>query len=76
MIKIIIELWSFGNEKNKKVIAEAIIKNNGTGNWSSGNYTTILKSKGRVWKQGETKGFLRRQQNVWRLLKKVLNDII
>lgn len=76
MIKIIIELWPFGNEQKKEVIAEAIIRNNGTGSWYSGNYTTVLRSKGRVWKQGETKGFPRKKQNIWRLLKKILNDII
>ncbi len=38
MLKIIIELHPFGSKKRKKVIAEAKIVNNGTGDKEIGNY--------------------------------------
>ncbi len=44
MLKIIIELHPFGSKKRKKVIAEAKIVNNGTGDKEIGNYDFQLSN--------------------------------
>lgn len=87
MIRVKVELVPFGNEKMKKEIARLIIINNKTGNEEVGNYdfksykfqeffdidkkkpVTVMVSD----KEGKFCGFERRN-NVWQLIKNILNS--
>lgn len=79
MLKIIIELWPHGNEAEKKVIAEGIIANNGTGNPTYGNYCYLLRrgssaevaDRRAIVGEGEIEGHYR-PENAWELLRKTL----
>ena len=78
MIKIKIEIIPFlrGEEET---MATGIIKNNGTGSKTNGNYSFIFYNKaGSVWKAGKFHGFKHTRYIVWRLiylcLKKTLEN--
>ena len=77
MIKITIEFCPpLFTGKSKKVIAEAIIVNDGTGTEKRGNYRFTLWLKKRdFWHNGIIKNFPRKSYNIWELLKRVLNEI-
>ena len=69
MIKIIIELWPFGNEKRKEKLCEGKIANDGTGTMSVGNYNVTLFNKVNLpMKKGRVEGFARQRKHVWYLL--------
>jgi hypothetical protein len=80
VLKIIIELWPNGNEAKKKVVAEGIIANNGSGNNTYGNYCYALRRGQTTPKpsyievlvgEGDIEGHYR-PENAWELLRKVL----
>jgi len=77
MIKVTIEIWPPSiTGRPKKAIARALIINNGSGTKKRGNYNVKLwLRKKSVWKEVEIKNFPRRSYNVWKLLKRILNEI-
>jgi hypothetical protein len=79
MLRITIELWPYGLEKNKKVIGVADVYNDGSGTVTTGNYGARIYKKGSfttIWKKGETKGFPRRRLGPWDLLLRILINIV
>lgn len=76
MIKITVEIWPYGSEIAQYRIAEGVIYNDETGNYTSGNYKSSLQVYGRDNQsyQSEVKNFARADKNVWELLKEVLNN--
>lgn len=76
MIRIVIELWKRGNMHDVKVLASAIIANDGSGTITRGNYGYSLHSKGKKFRVGDLKGFEKKKKNVWWLLYYVLKDAI
>lgn len=38
MIKVTIDLWPYGDKNSAKTISSFFIANDGTGDWSTGNY--------------------------------------
>lgn len=77
MIKITVELWPpLMTGKKSREIARAFIINNGSGTEKRGNYNVRLWLKKKVaWKEVEIKNFPRESYNVWRLIKRILNEI-
>lgn len=78
MIKVIVELHPFGISENKKVIGEAKIWNDGSGDHTSGNYKFEIYRKGskKVWKEGEVKNFPRTKLNVWHLMYRCFMSVL
>jgi hypothetical protein len=69
MLVIKIELWPFGDETQKRMIAEGYIINNGSGNTELGNYDAKFWSERHpTEKNGKVKSFPRQTQGVWKLL--------
>lgn len=69
MIKVTVELWPFGSEERKEVIAEAFIANDGSGNQTNGNYECWVKQKtNRSLKFGRVKNYKRWSNPVWKLV--------
>ena len=77
MIKITIEAHPpLLTGKRKKIIAQAIIVNDGTGTEKRGNYKfTLWLKRHNFWHNGTIKDFPRKSYNVWRLIKRMLNEI-
>lgn len=77
MIYIRIELWPFGDESKKRLLGEAVIANDATGNASRGNYKAILRnSTKRVFRKGTVEDFPRKRLNVYDLLYRVLKNTV
>ncbi len=83
MIRVTVELVPRGDESQARVLAQGVIVNDGTGTLSTGAYTYGITAQtnveGRdpgIWKQGRIVGFKRKRDNVWRLLKRVLDDAL
>ncbi len=86
MIYVRMELWPRGNRKKSKLLGELLIRNNGTGTPSSGNYHFAVSKRGGFGKQsdlptmkttndltwGNVAGFPRRTKLAWDLLKLIL----
>lgn len=69
MIKVTVEIWPFGSEKNKKVLAEAWIANDGTGSKNVGNYDVWLQQKtARSLKYGRVQNYKRLYHPIWKLV--------
>ena len=77
MIRITVELCPpLVTGRPEKIIAWAVIVNDGSGTKKRGNYKVKLwLRKKSVWKEVEIKNFPRRSYNVWELLKRILNEI-
>jgi len=78
MIRITVELCPpILTGKRTKTIAKAIIINDGTGTEKRGNYkyTLWLRKNKPSWKKGEIKNFPRKSYNVFKLIKRMLNEI-
>lgn len=76
MVKITAEMLPLGFDDGKYIISKIEIANDGTGSRTVGNYTYKLFDKlGRVIKTGSVKGFHRRRDNVWKLLKLILDQL-
>lgn len=76
MIKITIELIPSMQPWKSKVIGRAKITNAGTGTEKRGNYFFELYGKRKQpLKLGYVSNFPRKSYNVWRLIKRVLNEI-
>jgi len=78
MIKITVELCPpLVTGRKEKVIARGIIINDGTGTKKRGNYSYALQLKSRnyIWRSGKIKNFPRKSYNVWKLIKRVLDEI-
>ena len=83
MIRVTIEMVPKGSEEDSYTLAQGVIINDGTGTLASGSYdygiTGQVKRPGHdpgIWKQGKVGGFARKRDNVWRLLKAVLDDAL
>lgn len=75
MIRVTIELFPFGEESRRQVLAEVDIANDGTGDNHTGNYKYKVRNKGGAdWKSGAVRGFRRAQFTVLYLLALVLRD--
>lgn len=72
MIRVTVELIPHGVEARKRTLAVGEIANDGSGTYSSGNYTAwfgrVKTGKARNGRQGEVKDFPRQAKNVWHLL--------
>ena len=68
MIKVTVELWPFGKEEGKKVLGEAVIFNDGTGDMNLGNYGVRVRKANNVWKAARFTGFKRKRYGAWELL--------
>ena len=83
MIKIYIEIWPGGDKKNRRLIAEGEIWNDGTGDLETGNYGCELVTfkqtelPGTVNIKGtfrsSVKNFKRLKNDIWELLRLFLN---
>lgn len=67
MLRVTIELVPHGEEQLKRILDQAIIYNDGTGDHSNGNYVATLQQK-RVTIEG-----FARADSAWELLRLVLN---
>lgn len=77
MIRIIIELLPGGDESRAKVFGTALIANDGTGTPTTGDYHYVVSGKRSILKggTGTILGFRRKRDNVWELLRQVLNQM-
>jgi hypothetical protein len=76
MIRVTVELWPWGDETRKRVIAVANIYNNlsAVERPVRGNYGYSLWGKKKLLQAGEVQNFPRQRLNVWHLLQRVLED--
>ena len=75
VLRVTIELVPLGVESRKRVIGQAIIYNDASGDYYNGNYQFDLKQKSKkTWRSGRITGFKRRSKNCWHLLKQILNE--
>lgn len=75
MLIITVELVPHGNLSKKRLLARALIANDGTGDEQTGNYTFNLSKRGKpydVWRAGRIEGFPRKRLGPWDLLYRVL----
>lgn len=76
MIKIILEMWPHGYEKNKYKLCEGRIGNDCTGTLTNGNYNVSLFGKNnKLMKKGRVENFPRKRKHVWYLLYLALKNI-
>jgi len=77
MIRITVEIYPpLITGRSRKTIAKALIVNDGSGTKKRGNYRAKLWLKRKsVWKEIEIKNFPRKSYNVWKLIKRMLNEI-
>ena len=68
MLKVIVEIWPFGDEKSKRVIGEMVIVNEGTGSPEHGDYYALADGK-----KVKVKDFTR-AHGFWSLLYRVLDN--
>jgi hypothetical protein len=78
MIKITIELWPLGFEKDKEILGVMEIWNNASGTRTRGNYGFKILEKGRtsVWKSGDVLRFPRKRLGSWDLLYRCLKQVL
>ncbi len=84
MIRITIEMVPGGIDAAAYTIAQGVIVNDGHGTQRTGNYhygiTRQRKRTGPedpgIWKRGHIESFPRKRQNIWYLLKRVLDDAL
>lgn len=74
MIRVTVEMVPFGNEKRKRLIGTAEIKNIG-GNLNEGAYTVDVVEEGKP-SQSAYVGNFRRTQGAWALIAKALAAIL
>ena len=70
MIKVTIDLWPFGLEKNKKTLYTFDIANDGTGDSTRGNYK--VRYPGKEWEEKVVTNWPRQSYPVLKLVYKVL----
>jgi len=78
MIEIIVKIIPpLVTGRKEREIAKAIIINDGTGTKKRGNYQFALWLKRRdgSWRSGTVRNFPRKSYNVWKLIKRMLNEI-
>ena len=77
MIKVTVELWPFGMQEHKKLLAEMDIYNDATGDVHSGNYgvRTYRKGTKSVTRRGYVTGYKRKREHVWKLVRKALESV-
>ena len=77
MLKITIELWPHGRQVNKPITWSGTIINEGSGTETKGNYRAFFSNRnGRgAWRGSFLQGFPRKRDNVWKLLRDLLNNI-
>ena len=74
-IKITIEMWPYGFKQFKYTLGEAVIHNNNTGDKEIGNYEGYFQTYYRDEAKHIAKtGCFNRSDNVWELLKHMLNS--
>ena len=76
MIRVTVELVSFGDESLKKIIGEAKIINDGTGDMYEGNYKVINTEDIKAWEDSVVKGFPRLDKSIWDLLYLSLKNVV
>lgn len=68
MIRIRVEMIP-GGIGEPQLLGEAVIANDGTGSFTTGNYTACFTLKrGVAWRRGRVEGFKRGSHNAWYLL--------
>lgn len=79
MIKITVELCPMGDETRACHLGTAKIWNEGTGDFSKGNYKFWFSRRGKpdsLWKKGRVEGFPRQRLLMWDLLFRCLSSIV
>lgn len=83
MIRVSVEMLPRGDDDEAYLLAQGVIINTGGGTPTRGEYDyglTSQASKGNpeppIWKEGRVDGFPRKRDNVWRLLKRCLDDAL
>ncbi len=74
MIRVTVELVSFGEEDRKKTIGTLEIANDGTGDSVTGNYTVRAYDERDEWVRTKVKGH-KRQLGFWVLLRLALQQL-
>lgn len=75
MLRVTIELLPHGDETQAKIMGQATIANDATGDADWGNYTVALSTwhdPPRKWKTGRVIGFARKRLGPWDLLFRAL----
>lgn len=74
MIKVTVELYPFGGEKNSEVLSTALIWNDGTSPTKRiGNYEgVVVDNKGKVVRCLRVEDFKRLDRGVWELIERAL----
>ena len=80
MIRVLVELWPFGDESRRRPIGEMKIWNDGTGTKKTGNYKFVWWRRAKTTRnqrckphQGEVRSFPRLSKNVFELIRLCLN---
>jgi hypothetical protein len=77
MIRITVELWPFGREREKRTLATADIWNDGTGTPTLGHYGYDLRgANGRTMRRGRIGAFKRKRFHVWTLVAGILAETL
>jgi len=69
MLKVTIDLWPYGNKEESKTISSFFVANDGTGNYSMGNYL-FKKNEEDKWEKSVQGHY--RSEGVEKLIEKVL----
>lgn len=81
MIRITVEMLPKGDKSRAYTLAQGVISNDGSGTLDVGNYIYGFSGQAKraghdpgIRTSGEFKGFARRREDVWELLRKCLNQ--
>lgn len=81
MLRIIVEFVPHGNEAKKRIIAEGLIANDGTGTLLSGNYHAAFRERDmqtQRWHQARTtviRAWARQERGPWALIAEALREL-
>lgn len=77
MLVVTVELWRFGNPKDRRVLGQALIANDGTGTATRGNYTARFfgKRHKEIGNAAIVKAFPRKRLLAWDLVFRALRPV-
>jgi len=73
MLRVRVEVVPFGVESNSREIGQMIIANDGTGDFSSGNYVFVYSDTHGEYAEGTVKNFAR-AEGFWKLVSECLSN--
>lgn len=78
MLVIKVELWPQGDSNRAVSQGYATITNDASGTLTVGNYRVAISQRdgNRPWKEGQVKGFPRKQLGAWDLLYRALREMV